>query len=64
MIDLLSLNISKKDILNLFLKNLFNNWYNIYKEDMLENKVNNIIRKYEIKNNTIISKILCYKHLS
>jgi hypothetical protein len=62
-INLLSLNISKKDILNLFLKNLFVNWYNIYKKDILEDKVNNIIKKYEINNKNILLKMLCYKSL-
>jgi hypothetical protein len=50
--------IDKKDILNLFLKNLFINWYNIYKKDILENKVNEKIKNYTINNN-ILSRILC-----
>jgi len=50
--------IEEKEILNLFLKNLFTNWYNIYKKDILENKVNDKIKGYVIKNN-ILSRILC-----
>lgn len=43
---------------NLFLKNLFTNWYNIYKNDILENKVNEKIKDYRIER-SILSKILC-----
>ena len=48
----------KKEILNLFLKNIFISWYNIYKKDILENKVNDKIKSYSINNN-ILSRILC-----
>lgn len=52
----------KKDILNIFLKNLFNNWYVIYKKDILEDKVNEKIKDYVIKRN-IISRILCLPNI-
>ena len=48
----------KSEIRNLFLKNLFINWYNIYKKDILENKVNYKIKDYQIPS-SILSKILC-----
>jgi hypothetical protein len=50
--------IDKKEILNLFLKNLFINWYNIYKKDILKNRVNDKIKNYSINSN-ILSRILC-----
>lgn len=50
--------IDKKEMLNLFLKNIFTNWYNIYKKDILENKVNDKIKDYTL-NNSILSRILC-----
>ena len=53
--------IDKKEILNLFLKNLFTNWYNIYKKDILENKVNDKIKNYTL-NKSILSRILCLPH--
>ena len=52
------LKLDKKEILNMFLKNLFTNWYNIYKKDILENKVNDKIKNYVINRN-ILSRILC-----
>jgi len=51
-------NIDKKEMLNLFIKNLFTNWYNIYKKDILEDKVNDKIKNYTINRN-ILSRILC-----
>jgi len=48
----------EKDIHNFFIKNIFSNWYNIYKKDILENKVNQKIKKYKINTN-FLSKILC-----
>ena len=48
----------KKEILNIFLKNIFINWYNIYKKDILENRVSDKIKNYSINNN-ILSRILC-----
>ena len=52
----------KSEIRNLFLKNLFINWYNIYKKDILENKVNDKIKDYEIPS-SFFSKILCLQSL-
>jgi hypothetical protein len=52
----------KSEIRNLFLKNLFINWYNIYKKDILENKVNDKIKDYEIPS-SFFSKILCLPSL-
>jgi hypothetical protein len=46
------------DIYNFFLKNIFTNWYNIYKKDIIDNKVSDKIKKYQLKKN-ILSKILC-----
>jgi hypothetical protein len=52
-----SLNINL-NIQNLFIKNLFNNWYNIYKKDILDNKFNSkIINLSNYK--SIIKRILC-----
>jgi hypothetical protein len=55
-------NCEKKDILHLFLKNLFTPWYEIYKKDILENNVNEKIKKYAIKNN-FLSRILCSNNI-
>ena len=55
-------NIEKKEILNLFLKNLFSNWYIIYKKDIIDNNVNDIIKDYIIPK-TILSRILCLPNL-
>lgn len=49
-------------IQNLFLKNLFTNWYNIYKKDILENKVNDKIKDYKIER-SILSRILCLPNI-
>ena len=46
------------NMINLFIKNIFSNWYIIYKKDLIENKVNDKIGKYKCKKN-ILSKILC-----
>ena len=54
----LFIRIDKKETLNLFLKNIFTNWYNIYKKDILENKVDAKIKDYVI-NKSILSRILC-----
>lgn len=59
---LIETNYDKNDILNILLKNLFTNWYNIYKNDILENKVNNKIKKYS-KKRGIISKLLCLPNI-
>jgi hypothetical protein len=50
---------SENDIFNLFLKNLFSNWYNIYKNDILEKKVNEKINKY-VPKKSILSKLACF----
>lgn len=49
-------------IQNLFLKNLFTNWYNIYKKDILDNTVNDKIKEYTI-GRSILSRILCLPNL-
>ena len=54
--------IEKKEILNLFLKNLFNNWYIIYKKDIIDNNVNDKIKDYVISK-SILSRILCMPNL-
>jgi hypothetical protein len=54
-------NNDNKIILNLFLKNIFTNWYNIYKRDILENRVNEKTCKYVRKG--ILSKILCTSNI-
>jgi hypothetical protein len=54
--------IEKKEILNLFLKNLFNNWYIIYKKDIIDNNVNDKIKDYIIPK-SILSRILCLPNL-
>lgn len=54
--------IEKKEILNLFLKNLFSNWYIIYKKDIMNNNVNDKIKDYIIPK-SILSRILCLPNL-
>jgi len=54
--------VNEKEILNLFIKNLFTNWYKIYKNDLLENKVNEKIKNYVVKRN-ILSQILCLPNI-
>jgi hypothetical protein len=54
----LFIEVDKKETLNLFIKNIFTNWYNIYRKDILENKVNDKIKDYNI-NRSILSRILC-----
>ena len=61
-LKLFTINYKKEDILNLFLKNLFINWYNIYKKDILEEKVNSKIKDYVIKKN-LLSRILCLPNI-
>lgn len=51
-----------KNINNLFLKNLFINWYNIYKNDISENRVNDKIKDY-ILTKGLLSKILCLPNI-
>ena len=53
---------SKKDILHLFLKNLFTPWYEIYKKYILDNNVNEKIKEHVIKNN-FLSRILCSQNI-
>jgi hypothetical protein len=53
---------NNNEVFSLFLKNLFTNWYNIYKQDILDNKVNDKIKDYVIKKN-IISRILCLPNI-
>lgn len=52
----------KKEIFNFFLKNLFQNWYIVYKKDISENKVNEKIKNY-ILNKGILSRILCLPNI-
>ena len=58
LINLNLFSLTDDDILNIFLKNLFTNWYNIYKKDILNNNVNEKIKDYILKK-SIISTILC-----
>ena len=57
-INLINKEYDKTDILNLFLKNLFTNWYNIYRKDILENNVDEKIKNYKLPKN-ILSRLLC-----
>jgi hypothetical protein len=50
--------INNNVIKNLFLKNVFISWYNIYKKDIINNNINDKIKKYIIKR-SILSRILC-----
>jgi hypothetical protein len=50
---------TENDIFNLYLKNMFNNWYSIYKNDILEKRVNDKIGKYMLRSG-FLSKILCF----
>lgn len=47
----------KSEIYNFLLKNLFSNWYKIYKKDLENDDVNEKIKKFKKIN--FISKILC-----
>ena len=51
-----------KDIHHLFIKNIFHNWYTIYKKDILEQKFEEKCKPYKFKTN-ILSKILCLPNL-
>ena len=54
-------NYDKKEINNLFLKNLFTHWYNIYKKDLLDNKV--CEKTQNFVNKSILSRILCMPNI-
>jgi hypothetical protein len=51
-----------KEIHHLFIKNIFNNWYNIYKNDILEKKFDEKCKPYKFKTN-ILSRILCLPNI-
>ena len=51
------------DITNCFLKNIFANWYNIYKKDILDDNVDNKIKDFVLHKKSILSKILCLPNL-
>jgi hypothetical protein len=59
---LLNIEYNKKDILNFFLKNLFINWYSIYKTDISEDRVNEKIKDYVLSKG-IISRLLCLPNI-
>ena len=59
---LLTIEYNKKDILNFFLKNLFINWYSIYKTDISEDRVNEKIKDYVVSKG-IISRLLCLPNI-
>ena len=59
---LLNIEYNKKDILNLFLKNLFINWYSIYKSDISEDRVNEKIKDHVLSKG-IISRLLCLPNI-
>jgi hypothetical protein len=59
---LLAIEYNKKDILNFFLKNLFINWYSIYKSDISEDRVNEKIKDYVLSKG-IISRLLCLPNI-
>lgn len=59
---LLNIEYNKKDTLNLFLKNLFINWYSIYKTDISENRVNEKIKDHVLSKG-IISRLLCLPNI-
>lgn len=50
---------TENDTFNLYLKNLFNNWYGIYKNDILEKRVNDKVAKYVMRSG-FFSKLLCF----
>ena len=54
-------NCNEKEINNLFLKNLFSHWYNIYKKDIIDNKVTEKTKNFV--NKSILSKILCMNNI-
>ena len=60
--NLIENNYEEKDIHNFFIKNIFKNWYNIYKNDILEKKFEEKCKPYKFKTN-ILSKILCLPNL-
>ena len=59
---LLTIEYNKKDVLNFFLKNLFINWYSIYKTDISEDRVNEKIKDYVLSKG-IISRLLCLPNI-
>lgn len=60
--NIFSQEINDNNMINLFIKNIFGNWYIIYKKDLIENKVNDKIGKYISKKN-ILAKILCLPNI-
>lgn len=56
--DFIETKYKEREIYNLFLKNIFLNWYNIYKNDIMENKLTEKIKEYQFKK-SFLSKILC-----
>ena len=52
---------NRKIIKNLFIKNIFLNWYNIYRKDIINNSVDNKIKDYIISK-SFLSKILCFSN--
>ena len=46
---------------NLFIKNIFLNWYNIYRKDLINDSVNKKIKDYIISK-SLLSKILCFSN--
>jgi hypothetical protein len=61
--NLLAKNENDSEIINFFLKNIFSNWYIIYKKDVLEDNVNDKIKEHKIEKFSILSKILCLPNL-
>ena len=53
--DLINVN---EDIHIIFKKQFFTHWYKYYKNLLTENKMNDLLKKYEIKNN-IFNKLMC-----
>jgi hypothetical protein len=51
----------KKEIEKLFLKNIFTNWYNIYKKDIIDNNIIEKTKNYVTT--SILSKILCMPNM-
>ena len=49
---------NNNDYFNNFIKLIFNNWYSIYKKDVMNNHVEIKVQPYIIKKN-IFSRLLC-----
>ena len=53
---------TEKEVHNLFIKNIFHNWYNIYKNDIIEKKFEEKCKPFKFKVG-LLSRILCLPNI-